>query len=742
MNDIVPHAGVSESNSQSNPADGSDRVKAPVAVESPTDCGEGNQQPTGGRATPNTAEEGQDALEGGQETPRKEEEKEEIVSLVSSDEEGDERDDWRTPAGKRKVQAILSTSSSGGSSAGSSSTIKVQRKKKCDGQDDVVNNLTTEMTTEEVPASELNRTLRDGSNEIGETQQESTLVPLAIKVYPPLPAGNVPAEETTDELHATETLRTKAESEVKNITSMVSRSKNLKGTFQKGIKDSVRKLQELVDILADRSESSQLRETLEVNAQMRTELRALRAEREAATREIAHLREALNEKELGLCPPIRTLTTTTPEPDGERERRQADSLAGLFKGLEERMEARMEARLTALVKHLTGKEERAAKLRTPSTRTPTTEGAQRPIIRATDNATPTRGARTPVVEREAPDNDALARNTDEQAGTSWAQVLSRRAKKAVRQEEPAVKNPTTTTAPATTWVKKNKKKIRAPSTAAVILTTPAGSEGGTMAILTEAKQTIALAQIGITSLRTRKGFTGATILEIPGENAGEKADRLAEELQRVAGDRARITRPTKTAELRLSRLDETSNSEEISAALAAVGECRWEDFKIGQINRNQWGAGTAWVRCPAKAAVKLAKAKTVQIGWTTAVVTPLNNRPSRCFRCLEEGHARDVCTSETDRSSRCYRCGDTHKAATCRRKPKCPLCTDIGRPSDHCLGAASCKSQPRRGERTVKTRDPTSQTLANAGEIGRPSATDDPPTSEMEVETRSSSDGL
>ncbi|XP_011865195.1 PREDICTED: serine/arginine-rich splicing factor RS2Z32-like [Vollenhovia emeryi] len=70
----------------------------------------------------------------------------------------------------------------------------------------------------------------------------------------------------------------------------------------------------------------------------------------------------------------------------------------------------------------------------------------------------------------------------------------------------------------------------------------------------------------------------------------------------------------------------------------------------------------------------------------------------RCHKCLERGHTRALCPGEADRSGRCYRCGEAgHTSRGCRSAPKCPLCTDRGRPAAHVLGANTCIQRNVRG---------------------------------------------
>ncbi|TGZ48578.1 hypothetical protein DBV15_12433 [Temnothorax longispinosus] len=98
-----------------------------------------------------------------------------------------------------------------------------------------------------------------------------------------------------------------------------------------------------------------------------------------------------------------------------------------------------------------------------------------------------------------------------------------------------------------------------------------------------------------------------------------------------------------------------------------------------------------------------------------------------------KGHVRAQCTSAIDRSSRCYRCGNTdHLARECNAAPKCPVCTDLGKPAGHRTGGKACafakkrakpkkaastarpNSQPARGDERMKVK------MADEDESSRP----------------------
>lgn len=181
--------------------------------------------------------------------------------------------------------------------------------------------------------------------------------------------------------------------------------------------------------------------------------------------------------------------------------------------------------------------------------------------------------------------------------------------------------------------------------------------------------------MGIQSLRPRRARTGALIYEVPGEQSQEGADKLANTLRQHLNEKeVKVDRPVKTAELRLSGLDDGTSDVNVAEAMARVGDCKTWETQIGDIRRPRGGLGSVWVRCPAAAARKLAQAGRIQIGWVMAKIEALRPRPAQCYKCLRTGHTIGNCLSTVDRKGRCYRCGrDGHTAKHCEEELRCPL---------------------------------------------------------------------
>ncbi|KAL4709957.1 hypothetical protein ACJJTC_003920 [Scirpophaga incertulas] len=102
-------------------------------------------------------------------------------------------------------------------------------------------------------------------------------------------------------------------------------------------------------------------------------------------------------------------------------------------------------------------------------------------------------------------------------------------------------------------------KLRAPKTAAVVITLQPGAEekGHTYGqILAVARAKINLSELGIEGVRFRRALTGAAVLLLAGSNREGCAHDLAKALKLVIDPAiARVSIPSKTAELLISGLD-------------------------------------------------------------------------------------------------------------------------------------------------------------------------------------------
>lgn len=146
------------------------------------------------------------------------------------------------------------------------------------------------------------------------------------------------------------------------------------------------------------------------------------------------------------------------------------------------------------------------------------------------------------------------------------------------------------------------RRRRAPRTAAVAIQGDKDKEGCSYSeILSKARQSIALGDLGIDQTRICFGATGGMLIEIHGPDNKLKADQLATRLREIVPEGAKVSRPMKMAELKLIGLDDSTTVEEVEEVVAREGACDRVDVKAGSIqqlrNRLGWcGCGVRWRR--------------------------------------------------------------------------------------------------------------------------------------------------
>lgn len=109
---------------------------------------------------------------------------------------------------------------------------------------------------------------------------------------------------------------------------------------------------------------------------------------------------------------------------------------------------------------------------------------------------------------------------------------------------------------------------------------------------------------------------GGRIIEIPGEGGATKTDSLARRLEGVLAD-TRVTRPIKTAEVRVG-LEESATPSEVAGALAKASGCTAAEIKAGLIRAGPAGMGTIQAQCPVVVANRLVTVGRLLMGWTMA----------------------------------------------------------------------------------------------------------------------------
>lgn len=481
------------------------------------------------------------------------------------------------------------------------------------------------------------------------------------------------------------------------ITLVASKSKNLKGTFQRSLKEAAAAIRQAAESLSVRTATDESRSLRAECAQLRANNTRLQAELEQLREEMAQLRAEL------ICSQ-RTAHKSAPAASTAPQK-GSPTLEEITGAVMRQVGVMLDARLEGVVARLPPEERvrppLASDVRVAPTPAKSAPSGERSSSRKMSKTTA--AASVSAWSQPLPS----AKVTEE----SWVKVVNRGKKSGTNQARGRVAasgRAQTTSAP-------RQPKLRPPRSSAVVITLQPGAEEKGLtyaAVLTEARNSLDLPSLGIDGLRFRKAVTGARVLEIPGATSAGKADSLAAKLRESLGDEnIRITRPTKCAELRVVGLDDSVTSGDVAAAVARAGDCAVDAVKAGEIRTNSSGLGTCWVRCPVTAAKKVSSEGRLLVGWVSAQIRLLPPKPMRCYRCLENGHVRVQCTAVVDRSECCYRCGEVgHKSAQCTAAPKCCLCAAAGHPADHSVGGKNCAAnkkntrKPRRAQQKADSR--------------------------------------
>lgn len=495
------------------------------------------------------------------------------------------------------------------------------------------------------------------------------------------------------------------------ILKVATKSGSLKGTFTRGLKEAAADIKEAVGILLNRTASDEVAKLQEENSRLRNDLEDLRRQVAALSEQQQRRTSTDAASVVAPAPALRPANTHT---DDEVER--IVRLCMLQCG------SMVNARMEAISRRL------PAEILRPPLAADTRRRAEEPPRPAPPKGKPAEGVKKPVEGAPMSDQPTPAGSK----GDTWATVVGRKkarkkARKAAKAASATVHAPGPRTANAVARPARRTAKggregpaIRAPRSEAVTLTLqPGAAERGVtyQSVISEAKAKIKLSDLGLQSVTLRQAATGARLFEVAGAASGsaEKADALAAKMREVLNpEDVRVSRPMKTAEVRIAGLDDSVTSEEVVAAVARSGECPPDRVRAGDIRTNATGLGVVWVRCPVASAKKIASSGRLLIGWVAARVKLLQPRALRCFRCLEEGHVRAKCTAEVDRSNLCYRCGQPgHKAAQCSAALNCTLCSAAGKPAGHKVGGGACgvpasKAKKKKKKRSSKPAGETS----------------------------------
>ncbi|XP_045457909.1 uncharacterized protein LOC123668161 [Melitaea cinxia] len=526
-------------------------------------------------------------------------------------------------------------------------------------------------------------------------------------------------------------LRARAGEGLAVILEVARKSGNLKGEFVAKLKRSATDLSEVVDAFASRTEADEVRRLRAENRRFRIEIEAMKTELKAMRRGFA---EAKTEAAANAAAAAAAAANASVA--GSPATLPVAAMLEEFKhSLTCSLGDMMNVRLAQIEERLPP---------APSVRPQLGAGGpRRPETAATTSAAPSTVAReetwATVVKRgkgkrKGKGKSSAPPSTPAVEGRTAAPAVKPTGKPAAASSARPAAKPTAkpTNQPGRPATKATvKAKFKAPKTAAVVVQLqPAAVEKGQTydSIFRSAEDTVKLEELGIERILFRHTATGARMLEIPGSDKEEKADRLASRLREALSDVATVVRPVKTAQVRISGLDRPRRCAS-RAWMTRPLPRGWRRRSrrrhrptsarsVGAIRSGFGGMGSTVVTCPVSVAKALTEGGRLLIGWSSVRVSALEALPMRCFKCMGLGHTRPKCPASVDRGDLCFKCGNAgHKVASCPEKtPRCVVCAEGGKPSGHIMCGRRCRPATSKGKGALGTRAPretASQTAAD-----------------------------
>ncbi|XP_060830192.1 uncharacterized protein LOC132914800 [Bombus pascuorum] len=181
---------------------------------------------------------------------------------------------------------------------------------------------------------------------------------------------------------------------------------------------------------------------------------------------------------------------------------------------------------------------------------------------------------------------------------------------------------------------------QAPRSSAVTLTLSEGSSKSYAEVLAKARKSQILQKCGLEKVQLRRAVTGAIVISVPDDAGKVKATQLATHLSKVLdASTVKVWAPTTMAELKLVEIDISLEKDEIQEELAKVAGCEAAEIKVWETGASRSGMGTAFVKCPAAGARKLALAG----AWNWGTLALL-----ACHRWSERTYVIDVERASTE----------------------------------------------------------------------------------------------
>nr|XP_037877604.1 uncharacterized protein LOC119631197 [Bombyx mori] len=333
------------------------------------------------------------------------------------------------------------------------------------------------------------------------------------------------------------------------------------GHVYRGLKEAAADIKEAIGILLNRTASDEVAKLQEENSRLRNDMEDLRR-RVTALSEQQQRRTSTDAASVVTPAPAPRPTSTHTDDEVERIVRLCMLQCGSM----------VNARMEAISRRL------PAEILRPPLAADTRRRAEEPP-RPKPRGKPAEGVKKPVEGAPSSDQPTTAGSK----GETWVTVVGRKKARRVAKAASAATHAPGQTAkavaqPARRAAKGGRKgpEIRAPRSEAVTLTLqPGAAERGVtyQSVIAEAKAKIKLSDLGLQAVTHRQAATGARLFEVAGTTSGsaEKADALAAKMREVLSpEDVRVSRPMKTAEVRIAGLDDSVTSEEVVAAVAEV----------------------------------------------------------------------------------------------------------------------------------------------------------------------------
>lgn len=244
--------------------------------------------------------------------------------------------------------------------------------------------------------------------------------------------------------------------------------------------------------------------------------------------------------------------------------------------------------------------------------------------------------------------------------------------------------------------KKNKKRKKGnlPKETGEALTIRAKDSKTYAEMLKQLKTKINPTEYGVEVNEMRRTKSGELLIKL--KRGDGQTDKLKEALQQTLGEEVEIRSATRTINVDIRDMDESTEEYEIIEALMQALEVQQEThFKILNIREYYGKTKQALVQIPINLATKLLTEGKIRIGWIRCRVRA-KNKIIKCYKCLDQGHMAKYCKG-IDRSILCRKCCNTgHRATACNEQPRCILCQEAGlKDIGHYIGCTLCVANRR-----------------------------------------------